>query len=583
MLLMLLTSLMVVENITIPVKAQNTAKLPTPSGNATVTNATEVNTALQAGRIVPGQFIVTLKENSTISPTSFTETSQNVSAEALDQGFKVVKGFSQLGIVVINTTKSPLTVSAAAIDQGISGLQGNPNIQSIEPNRIVQIAGQTVPTGVERIAAEQSATRSGHGNGTSVNANIGIIDTGIDLKHLDLNVVANVTLVSGTSNGNDDNGHGTHVAGITAAKDNDIGVVGVAPGAKLWAIKVLNSAGTGTTADIIAGINYAADHAKELDVVNLSLAGRGISPGTDAAIDRAVNRGIVVVVAAGNDHEDASGWTPANSPNAIAVSALADSDGKCGGKGKPLPFRGELVSDDSFAPFSNWGPIVKIMAPGMNINSTYLNGGYRELSGTSMAAPHVTGAVAVYKALHPNATPFEIRAALLTTASNPTTTCDGNGHGYLVNRDEDLDFMTEPLLYEKGLAPPSPSGSVLVPQQAVQYKLKATDTRVPGSIFTLTVNSIGQLKDEINKLAQGSSSILTTSNANVTKLYNDTAIANTIDRGINNLLSILQSSSSTVSRSQIVTPAGSTNNSLAGMKGDFCFNVSWYKICTEVS
>jgi subtilisin len=578
MISILLASSMTTEHIAIPVNAQNTSGVSNPSGNATT--ASEVNTATQAGRIVPGQFIVTLKENATISPASFTETSQNVSAEAADQGFKAVKGFPQLGIVVVNTTQSPSALSAAEIDQGISSLQTNPNVQSIEPNRIVQIANQTIPTGVQRIGAEQSATRSGHGNGTSVNANIGIIDTGIDLKHPDLNVVSNVSFVSGTNSGNDDNGHGTHVAGIAAAKDNGIGVVGVAPGAKLWAIKVLNSAGLGTTADIIAGINYAADHAKELDVINLSLSGRGVSPGSDAAIDRAVNRGLVVVVAAGNNHEDASGFTPANSPNAIAVSALADSDGKCGGKGNPLPFRGGLVPDDSFAPFSNWGPVVNIMAPGMNINSTYLNGGYRQLSGTSMASPHVTGAVAVFKSLHPNATPSQVRAALLSTASNPTSTCDGDGRGYLVNRDEDLDLVAEPLLYEKGLAPPAAAGSVLTPQQALQYTMKATDTRVPGSMFTVTTNSIEQLKSEINKLVQGLPPALTASSTNASQIHNDTAITNNVDRGINNLLT---ASSAAVSGAQTNTSPGAITNNLAGIKMDFCFNVSWFKICIEVS
>lgn len=582
-ILVLLASSMTTEQIAIPVNAQNISGVSNPSSNATA--ASEVNSAQQAGRIVPGQYIVTLKENATTSAASFVETAQNVSVEAADQGFKAVKGFPQLGIVVVNTTQPPSALSAAEIDQGISSLQTNPNVQSIEPNRIVQIASQSIPTGIQRIGAEQSATRSGHGNDTSVNANIGIIDTGIDLKHPDLNVVSNVSFVSGITSGNDDNGHGTHVAGIAAAKDNDIGVVGVAPGAKLWAIKVLNSAGFGTTADIIAGINYAADHAKELDVINLSLTGKGVSPGSDAAIDRAVNKGLVVVVAAGNNHEDASGFTPANSPNAIAVSALADSDGKCGGKGNPLSFRGGLIPDDSFAPFSDWGPVVSIMAPGMNINSTYLNGGYRQLSGTSMAAPHVAGAVAVYKSLHPNATPAQVRAALLSTASNPTTTCDGDGRGYLVNRDEDLDLLAEPLLYEKGLAPPPATGSVSVPQQAVQYTMKATDTRVPGSMFTLTTNSIVQLKTEINKLVQGLPSTLTESSTNASQIHNDTAITNNVDSAINNLVTILQSSASSaaVSGAQTNTSPGTITNNLAGIKLDYCFNLSWFKICIEVS
>src|SRR3989454_1093227 len=134
---------------------------------------------------------------------------------------------------------------------------------------------QPFPTGIRRIGADVSPAARIDGIDERVNADIAIIDTGIDLTHPDLNVYRNVSFVSGTTSGNDDNGHGTHVAGIAAALDNNIGVVGVAPGARLWAVKVLNSDAWGAVSDVISGVDYVTEHAGEIEVANMSLVGRG--------------------------------------------------------------------------------------------------------------------------------------------------------------------------------------------------------------------------------------------------------------------------------------------------------------------
>ena len=133
-------------------------------------------------------------------------------------------------------------------------------------------------------------------------------------------------------------------------------------------------------------------------------------------------------------------FSPANHPSVMAVSAIVDSDGKCGGLGVSTNYGG----DDTFASFSNYGSVVDMAAPGVSISSTYKGGSYATLSGTSMAAPHVAGAAALYDATHPGAPPLTIANSLKSTGSKPSTICDGEGHGYFSG---DRDIYREPLLY----------------------------------------------------------------------------------------------------------------------------------------
>lgn len=296
----------------------------------------------------------------------------------------------------------------------------------------------SVPTGLNRIDAEKSPTAKIDGVANALDVDVAIIDTGIDLTHTDLNVFKNVNLIMPTKNGNDDNGHGSHVAGIIGAKDDGKGVVGVAPGARLWAVKVLNANGSGLMSDIIAGIDYVTKNASQIEVANMSLGCECTSTALSNAINNAVNAGVVITVAAGNSAKDSSTFSPANNSNVITVSAIADFNGLPGG-GAAATCRSDV--DETFADFSNFGAPVDIAAPGVCIYSTYKGGGYSTLSGTSMASPHVAGAVALYIAGHGRATNASgvtsIKNAILSTAF-PQSSANGFSG--------DPDSFKEPLL-----------------------------------------------------------------------------------------------------------------------------------------
>jgi subtilisin len=318
-------------------------------------------------------------------------------------------------------------------------IQNNPHVAFAERDQRVHVFAQTLPTGINRVDGDLSATKSGNGEGT-VDTDIAILDTGVDLDHPDLNVYRERTFVSGTTSADDDDGHGTHVAGVAAAKDNNIGVVGIAPGARIWAVKVLDNTGSGFISDIIAGIDYLNQNAEEVDIANMSFGCECTSSALDTAIDNSVSKGITFVAAAGNSGKDASTFSPANNVNVIAVSAIVDTDGKCGGNGQST----SAGNDDSFASFSNFGSTVDIAAPGVIIYSTNIGGSYSTMSGTSMASPHVAGAAGLFKSIDNSASPSVIKDGLTSTGSKPNTVCDGNGHGYFTG---DPDQSHEPLLY----------------------------------------------------------------------------------------------------------------------------------------
>ena len=380
----------------------------------------------QMGDIIPGQYIVVLKEDSLNLRDLLTEIAEKVNIE----GSKVLQIYDE----VLNgfAIKVPN-------ERIIEALEQNPFVDYIEKDKVVKISAQTLPKGINRVDGDISFTRSGNGYGM-INTDIAILDTGIHTSHSDLNVYHQKTFVSGTSSGNDDSGHGTHVAGIAAAKDNSIGVVGIAPGAKLWAIKVLDRNGVGALSTIIKGIDYIRQYASQIEVANLSLSCQCKSTAFDTAINSAVKAGITFVVAAGNSGKDASTFSPANNPNVITVSAIGDSDGKCGAQGPSTGYG----SDDTLASFSNYGAVVDMDAPGTKIYSTYKGNSYSTMSGTSMAAPHVAGAAALYESKHLGASPSEVRNALLNMGISPSLTCDGNGRGYFTG---DKDSYRERLLY----------------------------------------------------------------------------------------------------------------------------------------
>jgi subtilisin family serine protease len=301
------------------------------------------------------------------------------------------------------------------------------------------IKEETIPDSIKRTFS----TADLKGGQEDTDVDIAILDTGIDLDHPDLNVYKNVSFVRDANTGDDDNGHGTHVAGIAAAKDNGQGVVGGAPGARLWSVKVCDEAGECKVSDMIKGVEYITQHADEIDVVNISVE-TPLAPALNRAISASIKAGVTYIVSAGNYGKDASTTSPASNPDVIAVSAIADSDGKCGGTGPQLTT--ENATDDTFAPFSNFGPSISIAAPGVDILSTYLDGGYAVDSGTSMAAPSVSAAAALIKANSTDFTPKQVKDTILDSGSTPLTPCEGGPQGYFIG---DPDEYKEPLLFRK--------------------------------------------------------------------------------------------------------------------------------------
>lgn len=365
-------------------------------------------------------YIVVLKDGSSVS---------RLNKENIFTDFKVQPK---------NAYKSALRgFSANLTGEDLARLRQDPRVKFISEDREVQITAnqfpainrspsfsayppkQKKPTGISRINAPHITNK-----GASIG--VAVIDTGIDLDHPDLkeNIVANTSCILTAPTGDDDHGHGSHVAGTIAAPDNKIGVLGVAPKAKLIAVKVLNSGGSGQWSEVICGVDWVTAHAAEynIKVANMSLGGWGSSDNNcgntnnDAlhqALCNSAAAGVTYVVAAGNSGSNASGFVPAAYDDTlITVSALADSDGIPGGQG-PDTSRGP---DDTFATFSNYGQAVDIGAPGVDIFSTFKNGLFHTYSGTSMASPHVAGSAAAYLGIYPGSTWQNVRDGLRAVA-----------------------------------------------------------------------------------------------------------------------------------------------------------------------
>ena len=291
---------------------------------------------------------------------------------------------------------------AASIPTVLLGfLEKQPWVKAIEYDHEFTVLQDTLDWGVDKINAEvvwggsENAVDVASGRYAGDGVKVAVIDTGIDYTHPDLdnNYYGGYDFVNDDSDPKDDNGHGTHVAGIIAAEDNGVGVIGVAPHAQLYAVKVLNSQGSGTYSDIVAGIDWAIDN--NMDIISMSLGGSSGDTALQDALQRAYDAGIVIVAASGNDYANSISY-PAKYDTVIAVGATDSSDNR--------------------AAFSNYGPELEVVAPGVDIYSTYLGGGYETLSGTSMATPMVSGVVALMLSKNPNLTPAEVRQILHDTA-----------------------------------------------------------------------------------------------------------------------------------------------------------------------
>lgn len=329
-------------------------------------------------RVIPGKYIVRFNETAVL---------KSASKDGVISSDAVMK----MAVALFNDLEMPARTPDFVYSHTIQGIAVSLTeseaaqmvnalgVKSVEPDMEITLnqphanakpapapVAQSTPWGIPRVGGGTTYT------GTN---KAWVIDTGIDLTHPDLNVdvASGRSFVPRVTSPNDDNGHGSHCAGIIGAKNNSEGVVGVAAGAKVVPVKVLDRRGSGAYSTIIAGVDYVFGVATSGDVANLSLGGPAYQA-LDDAILRLAAKGVKVALAAGNESDDANNHSPArvNGTNIYTVSAMG--------------------TGDKWASFSNYGnPPIDFCAPGVSIYSTYKSGGYATLSGTSMAAPHVCG------------------------------------------------------------------------------------------------------------------------------------------------------------------------------------------------
>jgi len=303
---------------------------------------------------------------------NFKENASERAKEMVKRSGKVKEDFKYINAV-------SMEIETDKLDQ----LKKDSSVGSVEPDLKVSTE-QTIGYGQVNVNASEAWTSGLTGKGIR----IGVIDSGAAMNHPDLIISGGQSFVDYTTSYADDNGHGTHVAGIVSAENNDIGVVGLAPDSDIYALKSLDQNGSGYVSDIIEAIDWSIEN--DMDIINMSLGMNTTSRALEAAVNKAYADGILLTAAAGN--EASSVDYPAKYSSVIAVSATNETNG--------------------LAYFSNFGREIEVSAPGSNILSTSFLGDYVNLSGTSMATPYVSGQIALLKELHPTYTSAEIREEL---------------------------------------------------------------------------------------------------------------------------------------------------------------------------
>ncbi len=367
---------------------------------------------------VPGLVVVAL---SALSVSAF------AGDEAVLVGFKtgadvkVVEKHGGKADAVLGKIK---VVAARVPASKIADLRSDPDVAYVEEDGIVENCddagsngkgggakpapsqpAQTTPWGITRVGAPVSGNA-----GTGIK--VAVIDTGIDLDHPDLaaNVQSGATFVG--SSAEDDNGHGTHVAGTIGALDNSIGVVGVAPEVSLYPVKVLDRRGSGTWSAVAGGITWAGDNG--MAVANMSLGGSSSSSALEAACTYAEGQGVLLVAASGNSGDGNTSTTELSYPAAYSSVVAV----------------GATSSTDSLASFSNTGSFVELSGPGVSVNSTYKGDVYKTLNGTSMASPHAAGVAALLWKGLTAPTLSDVRTALQNRAEDRGATGRDSGYGF---------------------------------------------------------------------------------------------------------------------------------------------------------
>jgi subtilisin family serine protease len=347
-----------------------------------------------APNAVQGSYIVTLDESAADSDSS------SGKAVAARYGAKIKKTYT----AALNGYAVELSEAQA------KRLAADPAVASVVQDRVFTISG-TQPSppswGLDRIdqralPLNRSYTYPEPG-GEGVTAYV--IDTGVRISHSDFGGRAanGYDAIDNDNVAQDGHGHGTHVAGTVGGS-----AYGVAKKARIVGVRVLNNQGSGTTAQVVAGIDWVTRNAVKPAVANMSLGG-GADSALDTAVRNSIAAGITYAVAAGNDNSNASNYSPARVPEAITVGSTTNSDAR--------------------SSFSNYGSVVDVFAPGSSITSAWNSGdsATNTISGTSMAAPHVAGAAALYLANNRSATPAQVSSALATAATSGVVGNPGTG------------------------------------------------------------------------------------------------------------------------------------------------------------
>ena len=360
-------------------------------------------------------------------------------------------------------TQALTAFSATLTEAQLARLEADPRVRSVTEDAVVAHvprarrtpqappappSTQFVPEGVRRVGAAASPAARIDGVDQRLDADIAVIDTGVDRTHPDLNVTDSKDC-TGEGITSDSFGHGTEVAGVAAARDNRIGTVGVAPGARLWNVRIFGSNGEVTLSSLLCGIDYVRQNAGRIDTAVLAFGDEG-TPDTlcgisasrtgrekgrikyavvdpvDLALCRGTAAGVTFVASAGNDSTDARDYVPAAYPEVISVSAFTDTDGRRGGLGEPA-FCYPTERDDTFASYSNFGRVVDLSAPGTCTYTTFPGNQYTTDFGTSFAAPHVAGAVALIKSRNPAANPITTATQLQVTKERGPIPGDPDG------------------------------------------------------------------------------------------------------------------------------------------------------------
>ncbi|TAE29029.1 MAG: S8 family peptidase [Cytophagales bacterium] len=330
-----------------------------------------VKASARNGEIIEGSYIVTYAPDVALPNAPNARVAAQTPLVAVEQMLRLNRVEAE-AVTVLGT--GPETMFSATLSPSdLARLQQDPAVLSVEQDQIMSICNCVDVATTATLSWNISGTGFGRGdrqNGKTV----WVIDTGIDLDHPDLNVDRNrsISFLTGKT-ADDESGHGTHVAGIIGALNNGFGVTGIASGATLVSLRVLDAEGDGKVSTILQAINHVFRNGQPGDVVNMSLGGEGVSSSLERAIRQTADRGIFFTIAAGNEKMAVAGLSPArvDHRNVFTVSAMD--------------------RNEQYASFSNYGPEVDICAYGVRIPSTYKDGRYATLSGTSMAAPHVAG------------------------------------------------------------------------------------------------------------------------------------------------------------------------------------------------